>query len=332
MLPSFLNPRRLQRPAGERAAKSPAETPQRRLPLLLAWHYRSFLLFISVGVTLLIVGRNLLPTGADPTSPVPPVLDVRPLDPDVSVDTVDYTAWTNLSPRRVEIDVSGTIGPHSKSSLVELYVSGMKISHPSQRSVTAAANGGDFVLNLKDAPGSTTGSAQVSFYAGDRAFGYSASGVQAVVALPGIEYGDEHSIGSGPVLTASYWIASANGYDWSAFPPTEESPGPGGSDYLLWTEKPTDRSVPGRIAFGVDHNQQSVDDRNTFVAGALIGLGGAAVVAALQELLHTPFIRRRKRAESASRLGAHEAVTQKAGSDWPEPDGLFGASPQGQQD
>lgn len=216
------------------------------------------------------------------------------------MDGLEYTAWTNLSPRRIEISVSGTVSPSSKSPLVELWVSGMKISHPSQPTATAIRNGGDFVLNLlKDNPGGTAGSADVSFNVSDTGFGYQSTGVQAVVALPGVEYGDEYSTGSGPVLNASYWISSAGGYDWSAFPPTAQNAIPG-LDFLTWTEKPVERSVPGRIAFGIDHNQQSVDDRNTFVAGALVGLAGAALIAAFQELLHTPLVRRRERGEPSA--------------------------------
>jgi hypothetical protein len=264
----------------------------------LLWNYRSFLLLIAVGVTLLIIGRNLLPDRAEPNSPVPPVLFLHPVDPGVSVDTLDYTAWTNLSPHHIEISVTGTVPPSSKSPLVELLVTGMKISHPSQTTATAVRNGGDFILNLlKNHSGSTWGSAQVAFDVGDRAFGYESHGEQAVVGVPGVEYGDERNVGSGPVLNASYFIPSASRYDWSAFPPTQESTGAPGVTYLTWAERPVNRSIPGRIAFGIDHNQQRVDDRNTFIAGALIGLAGAGLIAALQELLHTPVIRRRKRGE-----------------------------------
>ena len=44
--------------------------------------------------------------------------------------------------------------------------------------------------------------------------------------------------------------------------------------------------IPGRAAVGINHAEQTTDDNKTFVAGALIGLAGGALLSAVQEALH----------------------------------------------
>jgi hypothetical protein len=42
---------------------------------------------------------------------------------------------------------------------------------------------------------------------------------------------------------------------------------------------------PGTAAFGIDHARQASDTTWTFIAGALLGLGGGALLAAIQDAL-----------------------------------------------
>jgi hypothetical protein len=81
---------------------------------------------------------------------------------------------------------------------------------------------------------------------------------------------------------------SAGSYDWSAFPGESISKRLG----IIWTETvpPGSGSSGGvtsaRIATGVDHAAQQRDSNFTLVAGVLFGIGGAALIAAVQEALH----------------------------------------------
>jgi hypothetical protein len=84
-----------------------------------------------------------------------------------------------------------------------------------------------------------------------------------------------------PTLDTRYDIASAASYDWSSLPYQHVS-----ASTISWSEQVQSGAAPGRVAVGIDPASQSRDDARTFVAGALIGLAGGALLAGVQELLH----------------------------------------------
>jgi hypothetical protein len=108
-------------------------------------------------------------------------------------------------------------------------------------------------------------------------FGETFNGVTASAAIPAIVYKGPGT----PTAYVEYRIPSASSYDWSAFP-TQFANGA----FASWAEVVTDGDVTGRAAVGINHANQSKDDNKTFLAGALLGLAGGALLSAVQEALH----------------------------------------------
>jgi hypothetical protein len=102
-------------------------------------------------------------------------------------------------------------------------------------------------------------------------------GTTAEVTFPDVVVdGDADS-----TLYISYAIPSANYYDWSAYPPTDI--GPKEADWEVPIQKgealPKELDATNRAA-------QQRDSDFTLIAGILIGIGGSALVAAVQEAFH----------------------------------------------
>jgi hypothetical protein len=77
------------------------------------------------------------------------------------------------------------------------------------------------------------------------------------------------------------FLPAANTFDWSTFPPAIAT-----AKYATWEQAITGDQLAGRIAVGVDHANDSRNTYLTFLAGALIGLAGGALLSAVQEALH----------------------------------------------
>jgi hypothetical protein len=110
-----------------------------------------------------------------------------------------------------------------------------------------------------------------------------ANGLTASAALPQAFYNCPASDPQcpTPTLETRYDIASAVSYDWSSLPYQHVT-----GSTITWNEQVQGGATPGRVAVGIDSASQSRDDAWTFVAGALIGLAGGALLAGVQELLH----------------------------------------------
>jgi hypothetical protein len=120
--------------------------------------------------------------------------------------------------------------------------------------------------------------ARVEFPIKVRSFGVDYNGVTASAAIPEIVYN-----GSGtPTLFASYIIPSASSYDWSSYPPLSVSE----SGAVVWDEGVIHGDTLARTAVGINHAAQANNDTMTFIAGALLGLAGGALLSAVQEALH----------------------------------------------
>lgn len=122
------------------------------------------------------------------------------------------------------------------------------------------------------------GAAFVDVFVKAQSFGETSNGVTAAAAIPQIFCNDCVDT----VLEAQYNIPSASNYDWSSFP-TQFANG----TYARWNEQVNaDGVTDGKAAVGVDHANQANDDNKTFIAGALLGLAGGALLSAVQEALH----------------------------------------------
>ena len=109
-------------------------------------------------------------------------------------------------------------------------------------------------------------------------FGVTFNAVIATAAMPQVNL--KNSSGSPSVFT-QYNIPSASSYDWATFPTSFDN-----SSYAVWDEGVSGGVLDGRAAVGIDNANEAKDNNKTFIAGALLALGGAALLSALQEALH----------------------------------------------
>lgn len=128
--------------------------------------------------------------------------------------------------------------------------------------------------------------AQDTFLVHARSFGVSFDGVNAYAAVPEVllTLPGGGPVGQGPEsadLGIRFRIPNAAAYDWSSFPTRELT-----ASTAVWEESLNLGSNPGRVAVGINHAQQSSDDNLTFIAGALIGIAGAALLTSGQEFFH----------------------------------------------
>ena len=105
-------------------------------------------------------------------------------------------------------------------------------------------------------------------------FGMVSGRVTTSVMIPEIDYESKGT----PTAYVGYNIPSASSYDWSSYPPTSIE-----KSSAVWNEDLTQRVTGGRIAVGINPAARKIDDTKTFIAGALLGLGGGALLSAVQE-------------------------------------------------
>jgi hypothetical protein len=111
-----------------------------------------------------------------------------------------------------------------------------------------------------------------------RDFGVTYNGVTAAAAIPKLIYNAPGE----PNLVTQYRIPAARLYDWSAVPPGFAS-----SSKALWLEAVSSNGVlPPAVATGTNHANDARNTNLTFLAGALVGLAGGALLSAVQEALH----------------------------------------------
>jgi len=110
-------------------------------------------------------------------------------------------------------------------------------------------------------------------------FGVTYNGVTAAAAIPEMDI--EGQVSDLVTLYTDYHIPSASSYDWSSYPTDAAS-----NSTAEWDETLVHGDTAGRAVAGTNHAAQANDDTRTFIAGALLGLAGAAVLAAVIEALH----------------------------------------------
>jgi hypothetical protein len=110
-------------------------------------------------------------------------------------------------------------------------------------------------------------------------FGVTSNGVTAAAAIPAIDL--IGSVGHFVPVYTNYDLPSASSYDWSSYPTYAVS-----NSTAEWVETLGPGDTPGRAVTGINHVAQTNDGTRTFIAGALLGLAGAAILAAVIEALH----------------------------------------------
>ena len=120
------------------------------------------------------------------------------------------------------------------------------------------------------------------FYVRASSFGVFSNGADAFAAIPEVVYIRKAIPVGTPELVAAYDLPSASSYDWSADPPVSAT-----NSHAIW-EEPVSRGTMAWVeAAGIDQAAQASDNFMSFLAGALLALGGAAILAAVIEAVHT---------------------------------------------
>jgi hypothetical protein len=124
-----------------------------------------------------------------------------------------------------------------------------------------------------------SGEALTTFFVKAPSFGYVFNDTNASAAIPRVDFFGPGSVT--PILYTDYYnVTSADNFDWSTQPQLKNA------TEILWYEPVTSGAAPGIVAAGINHANETKDINYTFFAGALIGLAGAALLAAIQETLH----------------------------------------------
>ncbi|HTT54474.1 MAG TPA: hypothetical protein VMH35_24035 [Streptosporangiaceae bacterium] len=115
-----------------------------------------------------------------------------------------------------------------------------------------------------------------------RSFGVSHNGLTAAAAIPEIDLTSSNSNPAPVTMYATYHFSAASSYDWSSYPTWAVS-----KSTAVWMENvPNNGDTAGREVAGTNENAQTGNENRTFAAGALLGLAGAAILAAAIEALH----------------------------------------------
>jgi hypothetical protein len=237
----------------------------------------------AIGLALLLVSFLLYPRTTELPSPAFPRLE---LSTNLRVAFVDYSV-VQVSPAVAEMKISvvlptGTPAPPAGAAPTFLSVApplgtGFRDCHPPACAVrgTGVTSASLWTDRLTFRPVNSTATAD--FFVNARSFGVTSNGVDASAAIPEVIY-----LGQGnPILLTAYRLQSASSYDWSSLPAAAVT-----GTVVAWQQDLASGDTAGRTAVGVDHAGQTSDDIKIFVAGALLGIAGGAIVAAVQEAMH----------------------------------------------
>lgn len=109
-----------------------------------------------------------------------------------------------------------------------------------------------------------------------RPFAFDANGVTVEAQIPSFEVA--------PMLvkfvTVHYHIPDAASYDWGGAP---EAPNSVTKDEASWHE-PLSNATSTTPVDAINHDAETLDNTRVFIAGVLLGIAGAALIAGAQEL------------------------------------------------
>lgn len=267
------------RPEADTEGRDSRRIPPRKIVTPVA-------LFVAAAV-FAIIALALYPSAAQ--LPTPPYAIVGVSSIAGSVQLIKYFV-TQMSPTRAEMLVT-----------VEMPV-GSKIPAPGAVDVLAAppigtrftacpapnckfVSSSDFtswakplIFSMKpDGAGQLVPTAETGFLVDGRGFGVTYNSTTASAAIPEVLYKG----GGTPTLLTQYNIPDASSYDWSSFPTKFAN-----NSFATWSELVTSGDIGGRAAVGINHANQSSESDDTFIAGALIGLAGGALLSGFQEAMH----------------------------------------------
>jgi hypothetical protein len=236
-----------------------------------------------MAAVLAVITAALYPTTQESPTPVYAQLVVASLRP---VELIQYSVY-QVSPAIAKMDIlvqlpSGAAVPPAGTPVADLIISppiGISFTtcppHVCESENNSISSWKTSLTFFQSTSGLAT--AFADFYVRARSYGETYNGVNAAAAVPEVTYS-----GSGtPVFQTQYQIPHASSYDWSSFPVQFAN-----ATFATWTQPMTGGQLAGRDAVGLDYANQSRDGYYTFLAGAILGLAGGAVLSAFQEALH----------------------------------------------
>jgi hypothetical protein len=242
------------------------------------------LVLAVVGLALLLAGWSIYPSGAG--NPTPGYSELI-LQSAVPVNYIQYDV-NRVSSGNASMSVSvvllqQTAVPAQAASLQVWLPIGDTFAHCHGGACHVLPGGQQetsyWATPLTFHPSSAGPIATTSFTVKALDFGATFDGVDASAAIPEVRYCCAAKVL--PVLQAGYPIRSASQYDWTSFEPEDAT-----SHSAVWQEQLTIGDTSSRVAVGINHAGQAHNDLLSLLAGTLLGLGGAALLSAVQEALH----------------------------------------------
>jgi hypothetical protein len=240
-------------------------------------------LFFS-GVALLALGLALYPRRAAALATASPSVYVTGNSSEVNsnIEVIDYRVdqvHPDLAKVTIEVLMGSNSWPPGAHIAIGLTLTGQYMTGCSPKcNLLTNPMGHNGSIATADTDLSTGMTAE--FLVAAPSFGEPSNGVTAEVTFPEIDVG---GTASGPqILSVQYdGIPSANSYDWSTDPPQILE-----SSDAEWVEPITNQNAFSQIVVGNNHAAQQRDSNFTLITGILVGIGGSALVAAVQETLH----------------------------------------------
>lgn len=258
----------------------------------------------AIGMAVILFGLWMYPRRVEVVTPVSAQLQVSGSSNYVNshMEQIDYTVEqvrpdVTLLYVQVLLDVLGIDNEVPRGSSVTISYSGagggpgtggLGTGAPVLRCYPQCQYGGGFVYvnPYFSRSGTTAGAATASIYLAANSLGVAANGATASIAFPEIVF-----YGTRPaLLNLDYLEPSVDSYDWSSSYPASWLTSSGGG----WSEAVVPAvsaalSGPGvtngRVAIGINHSAQQQDSNFTLAAGILFGIGGGALIGAVQEAL-----------------------------------------------
>jgi hypothetical protein len=249
--------------------------------------YRLPIILVAIGLAMLFAGYFMYPSVSELPSPGYSQLVIASKIP---IGTIQYGA-EQVSARVAKVTIRVSLPPGASGGAAKLTVflpfgdSFLGCYLPSCHDQTPAGSYLIKQLTFGAASGSfqIVQAAPLTFEVNASHFGVAFNGVTASAVIPDVEYfyAGRARFDLAALLTG-YEIPSARSYDWSSFEPQ----GFDEHGFVVWTENLAVGDTQSRVAVGNNHGAQRNDDLRVFLAGAVVALAGAVILAAAQEALH----------------------------------------------
>jgi hypothetical protein len=250
--------------------------------------YRPSIILVAIGLAMLLAGYFLYPSVSELPSPGYSQLVIASKVP---IGTIQYGA-EQVSARATKVTIRVSLPPGESGGTAKLTVflpfgeSFLDCYLPScdDRNPAGSLLIKQLTFGVASDSFQTAQAAPLTFEVGANHFGAVFNGVTASAVIPEVEY-----FYAGPAtfdvaaLLTGYKISSAGSYDWSSFEPQ----GFDENGFVVWAEDLAVGDTQSRVAIGDNHGAQTNDDLRIFLAGAVAALAGAAILAAVQEALHS---------------------------------------------